>query len=67
MVTAAVSNAREPEYSIAKHDYVFDVDYLESENGLEAEYSVDATHMGNVARFINHGCLPNAIVCISYR
>jgi len=66
MITSAASCVRELEYFKAKKSYMFDLDYIPEEDlENQEEYSVDATTMGNVSRFINHGCEPNAFVSIT--
>jgi len=43
-------------YKQTENNYLFDLDYNEES---EATYSIDATHQGNLSRFINHSCNAN--------
>lgn len=59
------SRRRAKEYSGAAGTYLFDLDYIDKG---KVPFSIDATHKGNIARFINHSCNPNlytwpAITC----
>lgn len=59
------SRRRAKKYSGAQGTYLFDLDYIDKG---KVPFSIDATHKGNVARFINHSCNPNlytwpAITC----
>jgi histone-lysine N-methyltransferase SUV39H len=49
------SKKRARKYGKINHTYLFDLDYIDK----GTPYSIDATHEGNIARFINHSCNPN--------
>ncbi|KAL0086821.1 hypothetical protein F4703DRAFT_1904463 [Phycomyces blakesleeanus] len=45
-------------YDSISLSYLFDMDFA-IRHGLENKYVIDAFHLGNVSRFINHSCAPN--------
>lgn len=59
------SRRRAKQYNGAAGQYLFDLDW---DVKGKVPFSIDATHKGNIARFINHSCNPNlytwpAITC----
>lgn len=52
MITLEVAKKREP-------TYIFDMDGCGQQSAV---FSIDATHFGNEARYINHSCDPNLVV-----
>lgn len=47
------------------HTYLFDLD-KEVPAGRDPEFTIDASHFGNVSRFFNHSCDPNMAIWAIY-
>jgi len=54
MISDSIANTREQIY---KYQGTGDCFMFRFDN----EYIVDATHIGNMARFVNHSCEPNCV------
>lgn len=55
VITFEEAEKRGLEYDAAGRTYLFDLDFYNADNN----YTIDALHYGNIARFINHSCDPN--------
>lgn len=55
IITFEEAERRGTEYDSAGNTYLFDLDF----NNVDNNFTIDALHYGNIARFINHSCDPN--------
>jgi len=58
IIRDSVAVVRDIDYVRRNISYLFDLDFNESDDQSDM-YCIDATDVGNVARFINHSCEPN--------
>ncbi|KAF7303712.1 hypothetical protein MIND_00600600 [Mycena indigotica] len=55
-------------YDMSNRTYLLDIDFynVTRKFGDNVEFGVDAYHVGNFTRFLNHSCDPNCRVCPCY-